>query len=202
MTFHKSSILRCLFCQGRSKTGPLSPVENWSASADACRLRACPPLVSRRAARRRAWRASRSALSGRDRRRRARIERAATKTSAWEAVCGAQHGRRDRSVRRSRRARRPGGRRLRDAIARADGLLISTPEYNHSLPGALKNALDWASRPFPDNCLRGKPVAVVGASTSLFGAVWAQAELRKVLLATGARVIDREIPRAPGAPGL
>ena len=84
--------------------------------------------------------------------------------------------------------------RLRDAIAGADGVLIATPEFNGSIPGALKNALDWASRPFPDNALRGKPVAVVGASTGLFGAVWAQAELRKVLAAIGARVVDRELP--------
>ena len=92
----------------------------------------------------------------------------------------------------------PAVRRLRGALARADAVLIATPEYNASLPGALKNALDWASRPFPDNCLRTKPVAVVGASTSLFGAVWAQAELRKVLGAIGARVIERElsVPRA------
>ena len=58
---------------------------------------------------------------------------------------------------------------LRRQIARADAVLIATPEYNGSIPGALKNALDWASRPFPDNCLRGKPVAVIGAST---GAPW------------------------------
>ena len=83
---------------------------------------------------------------------------------------------------------------LRAAIAAADAVLIATPEYNHSLPGALKNALDWASRPFPDNALRGKPVAVIGASTGLFGAVWAQAEARKVLAAIGARVLDRELP--------
>ncbi len=88
----------------------------------------------------------------------------------------------------------PAIRRLREALGRADAVLVSTPEYNASLPGALKNALDWASRPFPDNCLRGKPVAVIGASTSLFGAVWAQAELRKVLTAIGARVNDRELP--------
>jgi chromate reductase len=85
-------------------------------------------------------------------------------------------------------------RRLRQAIAGADGLLIATPEYNSSLPGQLKNALDWASRPFPDNVLRNKPVAVIGASTGGFGAVWAQAEVRKVLAATGARVIDVELP--------
>jgi chromate reductase len=83
--------------------------------------------------------------------------------------------------------------RLRREIASADAVLIATPEYNGSVPGALKNALDWASRPFPDNCLRGKPVAVVGASTGLFGASWAQAELRKVLRTTGASVLEAEL---------
>ncbi|MFN2496520.1 MAG: NADPH-dependent FMN reductase [Pseudonocardiaceae bacterium] len=83
---------------------------------------------------------------------------------------------------------------LREAITAADAVLIATPEYNASLPGQLKNALDWASRPFPDNCLRHKPVAVVGASTGLFGAVWAQAELRKVLKTIGAHVIEEELP--------
>ena len=73
-------------------------------------------------------------------------------------------------------------------------MLFATPEYNHSLPGQLKNALDWLSRPLASSPLRNKPVAVVGASTGLFGAVWAQAELRKVLGAIGARVIDRELP--------
>jgi chromate reductase len=87
-----------------------------------------------------------------------------------------------------------GARRLRDAIASADAILIATPEYNHSIPGQLKNAFDWASRPFPDNALKGKPVAVVGASTGMFGAVWSQAEVRKVLGASGARVIDEELP--------
>jgi chromate reductase len=81
---------------------------------------------------------------------------------------------------------------LKDAIAAADVVLFSTPEYNHSLPGQLKNALDWVSRPVADNPLSGKPVAVLGASTGMFGAVWAQAELRKVAAALGARVIDRE----------
>jgi chromate reductase, NAD(P)H dehydrogenase (quinone) len=84
--------------------------------------------------------------------------------------------------------------RLRRAIAAADGVLIATPEYNGSIPGVLKNALDWASRPFPDNALRGKPVAVIGASTGLFGAVWSQAETRKVLGIIGADVIDHELP--------
>ena len=84
--------------------------------------------------------------------------------------------------------------RLREAIADADGVLIATPEYNGSMPGLLKNALDWASRPFPDNALRGKPVGVIGASTGLFGAVWAQADVRKVLGIIGADVIDHELP--------
>jgi len=84
--------------------------------------------------------------------------------------------------------------RLREAMATADAVLIATPEYNASIPGQLKNALDWASRPFPGNALRGRPVAVVGASTGLFGAVWAQAELRKVLTTIGARVLDAELP--------
>jgi chromate reductase len=84
--------------------------------------------------------------------------------------------------------------RVRRAIADADAVLIATPEYNASVPGVLKNAIDWASRPFPDNSLRDKPVAVIGASTGLFGAVWAQADLRKVLHHAGARVVDRELP--------
>jgi len=81
-----------------------------------------------------------------------------------------------------------------DAVEEADALLIATPEYNASLPGALKNALDWASRPFPDNVLKEKPAAVIGASTGLFGAVWAQAEVRKVLKASGAHVLEDELP--------
>lgn len=89
----------------------------------------------------------------------------------------------------------PGGvQMLRQAISRADAVLIATPEYNASLPGQLKNALDWASRPFPNNSLRHKPAAVIGASTGLFGAVWAQAELRKVLKTIGADVLDEELP--------
>jgi len=81
-----------------------------------------------------------------------------------------------------------------DEVEAADAILISTPEYNASLPGGLKNALDWASRPFPDNVLRDKPSAVIGASTGLFGAVWAQAEVRKVLKASGAHVLESELP--------
>jgi chromate reductase len=83
---------------------------------------------------------------------------------------------------------------LKAAIAGADAILIATPEYNGSIPGQLKNALDWASRPPGDSPLRGKPAAVIGASTGLFGAVWAQAELRKVLKTIGARALERELP--------
>jgi chromate reductase, NAD(P)H dehydrogenase (quinone) len=83
--------------------------------------------------------------------------------------------------------------RLRKAIADADALLFATPEYNSSIPGVLKNAVDWASRPAGASALRNKPVAVIGASTGMFGAVWAQAELRKVLGATGARVTEVEL---------
>ena len=84
-------------------------------------------------------------------------------------------------------------RALRAAFAGADAVLISTPEYNSSVPGQLKNALDWVSRPLATNPLRNKPAAVVGASTGAFGAVWAQAELRKVLSAIGARVVEGEV---------
>jgi chromate reductase len=82
---------------------------------------------------------------------------------------------------------------LRAAVAAADAVLVSTPEYNSSVPGALKNALDWASRPHATNVFRNKPVAVIGASAGMFGAVWAQAELRKVLGTMGARVAEVEV---------
>jgi chromate reductase, NAD(P)H dehydrogenase (quinone) len=82
--------------------------------------------------------------------------------------------------------------RLRAAIAGADAVLFATPEYNSSIPGQLKNALDWVSRPLATSPLRNKPVAVFGSSTGAFGAVWAQAELRKVLAAVGARVVEGE----------
>jgi chromate reductase len=87
-----------------------------------------------------------------------------------------------------------GVRRLRDAIAAADAVLIATPEYNSSVPGQLKNAVDWASRPLGENALWGKPTAVVGTTTGMFGAVWAQAEMRKTLAAAGARIVDKDLP--------
>jgi chromate reductase len=83
---------------------------------------------------------------------------------------------------------------LRAAMREADAVLIATPEYNSSIPGALKNALDWASRPAGESALMGTPAAVIGASTGMFGAVWAQAETRKVLGALGGRVLEREFP--------
>jgi chromate reductase len=72
-------------------------------------------------------------------------------------------------------------------------VLFVTPEYNSSIPGVLKNAIDWASRPPAASPLHNKRVAVIGASTGMFGAGWAQADLRKVLGATGARVTEVEL---------
>jgi chromate reductase len=83
--------------------------------------------------------------------------------------------------------------RIREAVRAADAVFFTTPEYNSSIPGALKNALDWVSRPLATNALRNKPVAVIGASAGMFGAVWAQAELRKTLGAMGARVAEGEV---------
>jgi len=103
---------------------------------------------------------------------------------------------------------------LRGVLAAADAVLIATPEYNGSVPGQLKNALDWASRPFPDSALRDKPVvdwasrpfpdsalrdkpvAVIGASVSPGGTRSAQAELRKVLARIGADPLERTVPVA------
>ncbi|HEX3042560.1 MAG TPA: NADPH-dependent FMN reductase [Solirubrobacterales bacterium] len=88
---------------------------------------------------------------------------------------------------------------LRQAMRDADAVLIATPEYNHSIPGVLKNALDWASRPAGQSALTGTPSAVIGASTGMFGAVWAQSETRKVLGALGGRVLEDELPVARAA---
>jgi chromate reductase len=85
-------------------------------------------------------------------------------------------------------------RRLREDWAAADAILFATPEYNGSVPGGLKNAIDWASRPRVEAALTNKPVAVVGASTGRFGALWAQVDLKKILGAAGARVVGTEIP--------
>jgi len=84
--------------------------------------------------------------------------------------------------------------RLRKDWAAADAILLATPEYNGSVPGGLKNAIDWASRPRLEAVLRNKPVAVVGASTGQFGALWAQQDLKRILGIAGARVVGTEIP--------
>ena len=83
--------------------------------------------------------------------------------------------------------------RFKAALAEADAVLVSTPEYNSSIPGALKNALDWASRPLVESPVRNKPVAVLSSSTGMFGGVWAAAETRKVLGALGARTLESTV---------
>jgi chromate reductase len=80
---------------------------------------------------------------------------------------------------------------LRRRVAEADGLLIATPEYNHSIPGVLKNAIDWLSRSLPDEILAGKPVAVIGASSGRWGTRLSQSALRQVLYATESLVLPR-----------
>jgi chromate reductase len=82
---------------------------------------------------------------------------------------------------------------FRELVREVDAVFFATPEYNSSVPGALKNALDWASRPLATNSFRNKPVAVISSSAGAFGGVWAAAELRKVLGAMGARVTDAEL---------
>lgn len=86
---------------------------------------------------------------------------------------------------------------LRERIADADALLFVTPEYNGSIPGVLKNAIDWASRPpHGGAAIWGKTAAVAGATTGQYGAIWAQQDLRRVLGIAGARVVDGELPVA------
>jgi chromate reductase len=82
---------------------------------------------------------------------------------------------------------------FKDALEAADAILISTPEYNSSIPGVLKNALDWASRPLIESPVRNKPVAVLSSSTGMFGGVWAAAETRKVVGALGARALEDSV---------
>jgi chromate reductase, NAD(P)H dehydrogenase (quinone) len=82
---------------------------------------------------------------------------------------------------------------FRELVRDVDAVFFATPEYNSSVPGALKNALDWGSRPIATNAFRNKPVAVISSSAGAFGGVWAAAELRKVLAAMGARVTDAEL---------
>ncbi|HEU5155714.1 MAG TPA: NAD(P)H-dependent oxidoreductase [Streptosporangiaceae bacterium] len=78
---------------------------------------------------------------------------------------------------------------LRRRIARSDGVLIATPEHNASIPAALKNAVDWASRRIQDSRLTDKPIAIIGASPGPFGTIRAQAALRQMFASIGAHVI-------------
>ena len=79
--------------------------------------------------------------------------------------------------------------RLKAAIRSVDALLIATPEYNYGIPGVLKNAIDWASRPPRESVLDAKPVAIMGASTGIGGTAEAQAQLRRVLTFPGAQML-------------
>jgi chromate reductase len=83
--------------------------------------------------------------------------------------------------------------RMRARIAEADAVLIATPEYNGAVPGGLKNAMDWASRPHGMAVLVGKAAAVVSSSTTPFGATWAGEQLRRALTLSGAQVAEREL---------
>jgi chromate reductase len=92
--------------------------------------------------------------------------------------------------------------RLRAEIESADAVLFATPEYNTTMPGQIKQVVDWASRPHgPSAALWGKPVAAIGASVTAYGSMWAQDHLRKALGIAGARVLDTELAVAD-APAL
>jgi chromate reductase, NAD(P)H dehydrogenase (quinone) len=82
---------------------------------------------------------------------------------------------------------------LRTALVDADALLIATPEYNFGVPGALKNALDWASRPYGGSALSGVPTSVIGASPSSFAAAQSRGDLRRALALSGASVDDETV---------
>ena len=84
----------------------------------------------------------------------------------------------------------PAARRLREQIATANAVLFISPEYNYSVPGFLKNAIDWASRA-PDQPFKGKPVGIMGASTGLVGTVRMQLALRQTLLFLEALPVGR-----------
>jgi chromate reductase, NAD(P)H dehydrogenase (quinone) len=91
-----------------------------------------------------------------------------------------------------------GVRAFKQAIADADALVICSPEYNYGIPGVLKNAIDWASRPSFASPLKGKPALIITASPGLFGGARAQAPIRDVLAATLARPIARQQVAIPG----
>jgi len=82
---------------------------------------------------------------------------------------------------------------FREAVAAADALVVATPEYNGSVPGVLKNAIDWASRPRGASAIDGKPVAVVSVSPSPRGAQWAREDAVKILRVAGAQPLEQSI---------
>ena len=73
-------------------------------------------------------------------------------------------------------------REFKSKIRAADAILIATPEYNYSVPGVLKNAIDWATRPYGDNAFDGKPVAIISASVGMLGGARAQYHLRQTFV--------------------
>jgi chromate reductase, NAD(P)H dehydrogenase (quinone) len=88
---------------------------------------------------------------------------------------------------------------LKGKIASADGVIISVPEYNYSVPGGLKNALDWVSRPPASSPMRGKPIGLVGAATGMSGTIRAQAHMRQMLVYSDSPTMNQPevlIPRA------
>ena len=88
---------------------------------------------------------------------------------------------------------------LKAAIATADGIVFAVPEYNYSIPGGLKNALDWVSRPPASSPLRGKPVGLVGAATGMSGTIRAQTHMRQMLVYSDTPCLNQPevlIPRA------
>lgn len=93
----------------------------------------------------------------------------------------------------------PGVCQLKAAIAAADGVVFSVPEYNYSIPGGLKNALDWVSRPPKTSPMRGKPIGLVGAASGMSGTIRAQTHLRQMLIYSDSPCLSQPevlIPRA------
>lgn len=91
--------------------------------------------------------------------------------------------------------------RIREQIAAADRVLFVTPEYNGRMPAVLANVIDWGSRPFAAGALKGKPVAVIGASLGQYGGVWAHDDARKSVGIAGATVLDKGVSARLAAPG-
>ncbi|HEX3427199.1 MAG TPA: NADPH-dependent FMN reductase [Candidatus Limnocylindrales bacterium] len=96
----------------------------------------------------------------------------------------------------------PGVEAVRAQVRAADGILIATPEYNQSIPGVMKNLVDWLSRPEDQGVLEGKPVAIIGATDGPWGTRYAQKELRHTLTAAGALVLPQPMLFVARAPDL